>query len=338
MARFSIVMPVLNGGEYIKESVGCVLAQTVTDFNLHILDSGSTDGTLEWIASLNDQRIIVHASDSDAILTIQQNWARMKTIPRNEWMSIVCADDNLYPNYLEVMQSLIDTNSNTSLFGTHFDFINKDGAFINTMAPMDERFTIYEFAEKLITNEVGVVCMMLRSADFDKMGGVPEFPNLLFADFPLYIELARLSGNVVISPKICLAYRLHNLSTTKSSVNETYYLAFDRYISYLHSLKNMDEGFVSVINKTARNLLQKRGIEFVNKVLHTPPAQRKSYKNIHTLVQKQKEYADLLIADQHFNLENLAAVKIAKLIDKTWITRYLFIALKKRYKKPILKQ
>ena len=335
MARFSIVMPVLNGGEYIKESVGSVLAQTVTDFNLHILDSGSTDGTLEWIASLGDSRIIVHTSDT--LLTIQQNWARMKTIPRNEWMSIVCADDNLYPNYLEVMQSLIDANSDAALFGTHFDFIDKDGAFISTMTPMDERFTIYEFAEKLITNEVGVVCMMLRSADFDTIGGVPEFPNFLFADFPLYIELAMLSGKVIISPKICLAYRLHNLSTTKSSVNETYYLAFDRYIHYLHSLKNNDEGFGSVINKTARNLLQKRGIEFVNKVLHTPPAQRKSYKNIHALVQKQRTYADLLIAEQHFNLENQPAVKIAKLIDKTWVTRNLFIAFKKRYKKPILK-
>ena len=99
----------------------------------------------------------------------------------------------------------------------------------------------------------------------------------------------------------------------------------------------MDKGFGSVINKTARNLLQKRGIEFVNKVLHTPPAQRKSYKNIHALVQKQRTYADLLIAEQHFNLENLPAVKIAKLIDKTWVTRNLFIAFKKQYKKPILK-
>lgn len=335
MARFSIVMPVLNGGEYIKESVGCVLAQTVTDFNLHILDSGSTDGTLEWIASLTDPRIKVHTSDT--LLSIQQNWSRMKTIPRNEWMSIVCADDNLYPDYLEVMQSLIDANPDTSLFGTHFDFIDKDGVFISTMTPMSKQFTIYEFAEKLITNEVGVVCMMLRSADFDKMGGVPEYPNFLFADFPLYIELARLSGNVVISPKICLAYRLHDLSTTKSSVNETYYLAFDRYINYLHSLKNIDESFRSVIDKTAKNLLQKRGVEFVNKVLHTPPAQRKSYKNIRTLVQKQQGYADLLIAEQHFNLENLLAVKIAKLIDMTWVTRNLFIAFKKRYKKPILK-
>jgi glycosyltransferase involved in cell wall biosynthesis len=334
MARFSIVMPVLNGGEYVKESVGCVLAQTVTEFNLHILDSGSTDGTLEWIASLNDSRIIVHTSN--VLLTIQQNWARMKTIPRNEWMSIVCADDNIYPDYLEVMQSQIDANPDAALFGTHFDFIDKDGTFISTMTAMGEHFTIYEFAEKLITNEVGVVCMMLRSADFDTMGGVPEFPNFLFADFPLYIELAKLSGKVIISPKVCLAYRLHNLSTTKSSVNETYYLAFDRYIHYLDSLKNEDERFGSVINKTGKNLLQKRGIEFVNKVLHTPPAERKSYKNISSLVQKHNEYSGLLIKEQQFRLEDMKAVKIAKLIDKTWLTRNLFIEFKKRYKKPIL--
>lgn len=337
MAKFSIVMPVLNGGEYVKESVHCVLAQTVTDFNLHILDSGSTDGTLEWITSLADPRIIVHTSNSDVVLTIQQNWSRMKTIPRNEWMSIVCADDNLYPDYLEVMQSLINANPDASVFGTHFDFIDSKGAFIKTMEPMNERFTAFSFSEKLITNEIGVVCMMVKSADFNKMGGVPEFPNFLFADFPLYIELARLSGNVVISPKICLAYRLHELSTTKSSVNETYYLAFDRYIHYLYSLKNVDDNFSAVVNKTARNLLQKRGIEFVNKILHTAPAQRKLYKNIKTLIQQHNVYADMLIAEQHFRLEDLAAIKIAKLIDKTSLTRNLFIALKKRYKKPILK-
>jgi glycosyltransferase involved in cell wall biosynthesis len=328
-------MPVLNGGEYVKESVNCVLAQTVADFNLHILDSGSTDGTLEWIASLADSRIIVHTSD--VLLTIQQNWARMKNIARNEWMSIVCADDNLYPNYLEVMQAQIDANPTCDLFGTHFDFIDKEGAFIKTMTAMPERFTPVEFAEKLITNEVGVVCMMVRSSDFDTMGGVPEFPNFLFADFPLYIELARLSGTVIISPKICLAYRLHDLSTTKSSVNETYYLAFDRYIHYLNALKNNNEGFEVVINKTAKNLLQKRGVEFVNKILHTPPKLRQSYKKLPALLQKHKTYADLLIAEQHFKLDELTAVKIARLIDSTWLTRNLFIAFKKRYKKPILK-
>src|ERR1700712_5266715 len=100
---FSIVLPVRNGGEYLKECVNSILAQTVSAFNLIILDSGSTDGTIAWLKTLNNERIIIHLSEK--ALSITENWDRIKTIPRNEWMTIIGHDDILYPDYLETMIS-----------------------------------------------------------------------------------------------------------------------------------------------------------------------------------------------------------------------------------------
>ena len=59
MAKYSIILPVRNGGHYVKICVDSILAQTYTDFNFIVLDNCSTDGTLEWLLSLNDSRIKV---------------------------------------------------------------------------------------------------------------------------------------------------------------------------------------------------------------------------------------------------------------------------------------
>ena len=52
MKKFSIILPVRNGGEYVKDCVRSILSQTVDEFDLIVLDNCSTDGTVEWINSL----------------------------------------------------------------------------------------------------------------------------------------------------------------------------------------------------------------------------------------------------------------------------------------------
>ena len=327
-------MPVLNGGEYIRECLKSIFSQTNTDFTLHILDSGSTDGTLEWISALPDPRVRLYRSDK--LLSVEQNWGRIKDIPRNEWMTIIGHDDKFYPNYLDVMDSLIHEYPDAGLLGTHFDFIDKNGKIFMKTNPMARKMMPAEFMEKMITNEIGVVSMMMRSADFDKIGGVPSYPSLLFADFPFYIELARLSY-VVISPENCLSYRIHNNNTTNSAKYELFYEAYENYIQYLVSLKLINEQFRAGINKTAKRLIRKRSIEFTSKLLRTPKANRKSFKTISALLKKHRLYADMLIDDNDYDPMQERSFKIAEFIDKTWLTRKLFVLAKRIYKGPILR-
>jgi glycosyltransferase involved in cell wall biosynthesis len=78
MKKFTIILPVRNGGKYAKECVNSILAQTLNDFNLTVLDNCSTDGTLQWITALNDERIIIHPSSNP--LSIEENWGRAKIL------------------------------------------------------------------------------------------------------------------------------------------------------------------------------------------------------------------------------------------------------------------
>ena len=103
--RFSFILPVRNGGNYIKECVTSILAQTLNDFNLIILGNKSTDGTAEWLQTLTDKRIIVIPAETS--LTIEENWARIVEIQKNEFITITGHDDLFDTNYLQVMNDLI---------------------------------------------------------------------------------------------------------------------------------------------------------------------------------------------------------------------------------------
>jgi glycosyltransferase involved in cell wall biosynthesis len=336
MARFSVIMPVLNGGEYIKESIKSILEQTFADFELHVLDSCSTDGTVNWLYSLTDPRIVVHASDKP--LTIEQNWGRIKTIPRNEFMFIIGHDDIVHPHYLQIISSLIDEYPDAALYGTHFDFIDGNGVVTKAIDSMQFKYSSQEFIEKLIPSEIGVVSMVMRSADYDKTGGVPDFPSFLYGDFPFFINLACLGKYVIMSPENGISYRLHTSSTTGSSKFELYFNAFEHYVNYLHGLKSVSTELQQIVSRAARPLLRSKGAEFASKLLHTPKPNRTFYKTVDELIEKHRQYTNLLIDNNDYDPENERSLKIARLLDKTLFGRKLFIMIKKIFKGPILKK
>src|SRR6266702_945692 len=101
MAKYSIILPVRNGGEYVKLLLANILQQTLPDFELQVLDNCSTDGTREYIQSLNDNRIKIYPADKP--LSIEENWARITTIPKNEFITLIGHDDLLDTNYLREM-------------------------------------------------------------------------------------------------------------------------------------------------------------------------------------------------------------------------------------------
>jgi glycosyltransferase involved in cell wall biosynthesis len=315
---FSIILPVRNGGEYIKECVNSILSQTVEYFNLIILDSGSTDGTIEWVNTLTDSRIVFYPSDTP--LSIEQNWARIKSIPRNEWMTIIGHDDIMHRNYLEVIAQLIDKYPDASLYATHFDFIDSKGKVIKTSKPMEPVQSAERFLEKTLKNEIDAVGLMMRSKDYDAVGGIPLYPNLLFSDYALWIEMTRISYKAT-APEHCQSYRLHQTSTTRISNEEQSFKAYDEYIKYLIALKRIDPALNSIINQYVKYLLNIRCIEFSKKLLKTDKKNRTIFKSVSALVQKHKKYAYDLIDDHSYNPGSIPKVVLARLIDSNLISR-----------------
>lgn len=328
--KFSIILPVRNGGEYVKECINSILSQTFPDFNLHVLDN-SSDNTLEWVQSLNDERIITYPSERP--LSIEENWARIKTIKINEFITLIGHDDLLSPDYLKVINGLIDRHPHASLYQTHFRYINAKGEEIRKSRPMAEKQSTPEFLAFFLNNMIDSMGtgFMMRSSDYDMVGGIPLYPNLLFADFELWIKLIQKSY-FVTSFEECFSFRLHQ-STTATSSDLKFQEAFKQFIFFLIEQKKNPE-----LNK----VIERYGINFIafytkvlaHRLLRTPMQKRKG-KTVAGLIAECKQYADELVPDNDFNPYTNFSVQLAKQIDSNLVSRSLFLGFKKLYSKPV---
>lgn len=94
----SILTPVWNGREYIHESVASVLGQDFADWELLVGDNGSTDGTREYLLSLDHPRVRVICHPQN--LGIYGNLNALLDAARSEYCLVLCADDYLVPGGL----------------------------------------------------------------------------------------------------------------------------------------------------------------------------------------------------------------------------------------------
>ena len=322
--KFSIILPVYNGGELIKECVKSILSQHLTDFNLLVLDSNSTDDTVKYLESLNDYRIIIYKSEKN--LSIVENWARIRTIPKNEFITLIGHDDILNHSYLEDISDLIERYPDASLYQTHFNYIDAKGILIKPCKPMAIRQTIDQFLGAQMNQTIDSMGTgyMMRSKDFDLVGGMPtNYPNLIFADYELFMRLTQLSYKAT-SEKFGFSYRVHN-SVSKITNGEAYAQAFQTYLIFISTLLK---------NENTKEVVERYGYEFLiyfcqslsHRILKTPFNKRKI--RVGEFIKQCEQMAKVLIPNQPFEPLKIFKIKIARDLDANDITSILFRRLK----------
>lgn len=334
MNKYSIILPVRNGGAYFRQCVESILSQSYRDFNLHVLDNCSTDGSLEWIRSVRDDRIVIIESGNP--LTIEESWHRIVDMEKNEYITLIGHDDLLHENYLSVMDHLIASFPDASLFQTHFNIIDEEGKEIKKCKPMAQTENAGQFLQSVFTNRFDVfgTGFMMRSRDYDSVGGIPLYPNLLFADFELWTRLTGLSYKATASEE-CFSYRLH-LSTTKVSPDIKMHQAFSRFINYLSVVKSEDAEIDRVIRQFGLQFLYTYCKGLSHRLIRTPLKRRQGL-TVRSFVRSCKEYADRLVPGNNFDPDSVKSIRAAEFIDSNGLTRNLFLLFKKFYPKPVLK-
>ena len=326
MNSFSVIIPVKNGGEYLKSCLRSVLSQTYGHFNVLVLESGSTDGSLAWLNAQKDPRVKVFSNPDS--LTIEQNWARIKSVPKNEYMTILGQDDLLHPNYLEEMDRLIQKHPDASLYQTHFNYINHSGNLVQPCRPMPEihfahEFLAFHMARIIDSTATGY---MMRSRDYDMLGGIPlHYPSLLFADHELWINLS-LKNYTATSPQFCFSYRLHE-SVSKLANGKKYQEAFELFIYYLKDLSSRQEPIKLVIEHYGGNMLMYFCEALSHRLLKTRVSTGRL--KVSEYIERCKTYAELLVPGQRFEPEKRFRIFLAKVLDMNWLFRSLFLIYKK---------
>jgi glycosyltransferase involved in cell wall biosynthesis len=234
--EFTIVIPTRNGERYLGATIESVLAQRYPHWRLHILESGSTDGSLALVQRyLSDSRVALHSTPADQPpLDIISNWARILQLDLSAYLTILGHDDLLGENFLAEIAALIAAEPSASLWTTHFHLIDSDGALIRPCKAMPARLDADAYLLGLHTRrfESYATGYVMRSADYVQLGGIPPLRNLLYADLLLWYRLSSLSY-LACTPRYAFSYRVHAQSMSFAMQLSDWYAASEEYLQAL---------------------------------------------------------------------------------------------------------
>ncbi|HMU46080.1 MAG TPA: glycosyltransferase family 2 protein [Chitinophagaceae bacterium] len=332
MAKFSIFLPVYNGGEYLKDCIRSILSQSLTDYELIVLNNFSNDGTTEWLGTLKDPKLKIY--QSDRLLSMEENWDRILAIPKCEFMTIIGHDDLLDENYLATMNELIVQNPEPGLFQCHFRIINAQGEVMRNCKPMKKDISDNEFLEGILTDSIDTMGTgyMMRSADFESAGGIHGYPNLLFADHALWLKLVK-GRKLAVAAKHAFSFRVHQ-SISRLTEVPRYIKAFYLFMDFLSEYRKTETAIESVIKKYINNYILFHCQSFSHRLLKTPVKYRDGL-SVKGVMLKCKEYASLLNPGSLFQPEKRFSMQLSCFIDGNKFLRDIYLLFRSIYKMPI---
>ena len=117
MAFFTVIIPTYNRAHTISKTILSVLNQTYTDFEIIVVDDGSTDNTEELICGIEDPRIIYCYQNNSGVSSARNTGV---DIAKGEFIAYLDSDDQWDKNKLEVIHSVIN-EFNVDVLFTDFD-------------------------------------------------------------------------------------------------------------------------------------------------------------------------------------------------------------------------
>lgn len=229
MPKVSIVMPVLNGEEFIARSIECVINQTYTDLELIIVDSHSTDKTADIVKRYCARYDFIHYYLTDAQLTLSGNTNAGFSYAKGEYWTRLSCDDIFLPHALERLVACLDAEPNIGLVHASGFFINAEDQVIGDFDICPSDHLIYE-------NRMGI-CFLYRAAIAKKAGGFSE-KYLYCEDYEYWLRLNQFAPFKSIYERL-FQYRVHNKSLSarfrKIVIKNSIQLQKAYYPYYIHS-------------------------------------------------------------------------------------------------------
>ena len=210
--KISVIIPAYNHEAYIREAVYSVLGQSVTDFELIIIDDGSQDRTGEIIRTIDDPRIRYHCQENQGAHNAINRGIKLA---KGEYVSILNSDDVYDPRRFEVFLDMLEQDGSLSAVFSQTECVDGEGSFLRYEAgpenPDENTVLLSLLADNFLMSTSNLFC---RRQVFEKIG---YFRNLRYAhDYDFFLRLC-YHFNVRIAELSLLKYRIHQANTIKES-------------------------------------------------------------------------------------------------------------------------
>ena len=211
---FNIILPTFNRLNFLKEAIISVQKQTFIDWELHIIDNSSTDGTIEYLKTLKyDKRIRYSTINNQGIIAKSRNYGLRNA--NSKAISFLDDDDIWLPNKLEQDFKLLN-NDNQLVYSKVAAFQNNNRNTKKSILPVrllgDKPLkNMLQYGNTFITSSVSyLITERTRSLYFNESKSM-----ITWEDYDLWIKL--ISNGVIpkLNNNISVLYRVSDMQNTK---------------------------------------------------------------------------------------------------------------------------
>ena len=208
MPEITVLMPVRNGEKYIKDAINSVLRQTLTDFELLIIDDGSTDRTVEIIQGYTDQRIRLEKREHQFIPNLNEG-IKLASAP---YIARMDADDIMHTERLRIQLKRMKKNPDIIVCGTWARFFSDNGKEKNTSHL--GYGIIHEPVFELFKHNMLLHPSVMIKKEFLFNHNI-EYQNYPYVeDYKLWFDIAKTKGLLFVEPQELLMIRRSNTQIT----------------------------------------------------------------------------------------------------------------------------
>lgn len=195
--RVSIITPCFNHGKYISEMLSSVFEQTFQDFEVIIVNDGSTDDSYSILNEISDKRVrIFHTKNHGPA------WARNLAISKahGEIILNLDADDKIAPSMLEKCVAIFDSCPNAGIVYTDVEFFGEK----------KEPFVLPDYSlESMLRANCIVSIACFRQSDWKKTKGYSSEMTHGYEDFDFWLSIIELGREVYTIKEPLVFYRTY---------------------------------------------------------------------------------------------------------------------------------
>jgi glycosyltransferase involved in cell wall biosynthesis len=270
----TVLLPTFNVELYVGEAIESILKQTYTNFELFILDDGSTDNTKSIIQGFKDSRIKLLCENENKGIVYQLN--KGINLAQGRYIARMDADDVSLPERFKKQVEFLEETKNDRI-----DVLGTDAISIGLVI----KFIAHKnYSPKQISFLLNFYCpilhptVMMRKSIFDNSFRYSE--DFKYAEDYALWRLIDNGSNLAILPDQLLEYRIHSGQTNQNLERKKIQMESCLKIGKIKSIRYLDNILLSselnsvsiaywfnVKNNTQPNLFQRNYIRFMKKHL-----------------------------------------------------------------------
>lgn len=204
MIQVSVILPVFNAARYLRQTLDNVLAQEGVEFEVIVVDDGSTDESPTILAEY-EGRVVFRRQENAGQATAMN--AALE-IARGEYIAFLDADDLCLPGRLRIQATYLDTHPGVDLVYTPSEYIDADGQNLGVKEVREP-----DPLRLLYLNDIPHSSVMLRRSALESVGGFDS--SYLNHDWDLWVRISEHSLLGLIRDPL-VQYRVHEANVSRT--------------------------------------------------------------------------------------------------------------------------